>query len=548
MTTTTLSAPLADAINSDLAAALAAEAALGTLRIGTRADGLTVPAGWATATDEASSARLWDRAGRARGTAGEFRVDYGSALGQALLTDTLYRALARDWSFAGFDLGGMLGGQGERGYDPPATTRGHYPHGGAYRTAGVRASIQRLTAEVATHDLASFVVGDAAQEYVLGDVDLLGEGEQLLPNQAELAAETFQALGVSDVDPVSRDLTPALWAGAYGERSQTGRRVMPFTTAPLATSIFHPHLGSAKWPGLTSAEWNQLLCYSLACVAISGHVPVLEMPMEFYAHRVLPDSQEPCVRFLDQVFRALRDTDWCAQFLAFGRAELPLTHAEPRIGAYGMLLISDSGGATSATSSRAVATNPFSWVKKIAPSIVQQVGPPGLPVYRGHGAWSDGFSDGWSHGPETPATGHGAMHQAFDVPAVLASFWRDRTTTDLGLVLMNWTSAPAAWEGRFTSRRYADWGSGRFSDGFSDGWATGPRYRVDSLPGPTRSWSDGFSDGWGRTSEPITLATGLSVTTRLDFSGTAGAVSGSTLFCGPMPAYSVRCYRIRQES
>lgn len=518
--------PVVDSIDADLLEALAAAPATLTLAAPVDALQVATDSGWVDSDDLVGAARLWNRAGGAAGD-GEFRIDYGASAGAALLSDGLLSELlqASDMPFTAVYLGGLVGGRGELGYDPPtAASRGHLAHGGPARTRGVR------TACEAIREQAGDLISDGPHEALLDAVDLVAQGDGWLPNHAELAEEDVRGTGGSDVDPVARHQSPSLWSIVHNERSQSGRRIMPFTRAARADSLHHPHLPDAtdRWPGLTDDEWNQLLCYQVACVATSGHLPLFNLPLEYWNDRIDPDQvpTPQCVRFLRRAMAALRDTDWCAQFLAFGRAERPLKHI----------------------ASRDTTANPLSWVQKINPRIVEAVGPPGMPVYNPGGGWSDGWSDGWATGAATPTTGAGGAHVAFDVPKVLASMWRDPGSTDLCLVLTNWTNAAAAWQGQFHPRRYADWGTGQFSDGWSDGWATGVGYRIDHLRSSFSAWSDGWSDAWGGAAGEEEIAAGLHGPISVECSGTAGTRSGQSIFLAAMPPYSIHAYRFRQET
>jgi len=520
-TATVLTAPLSAAIDADLAAELVAAPATVTPLVHVDALQVAEGSGWVPAADLEGSGRLWTRGGMPA-VAGEFRIDYGSAVGQALLTDTLLAELLGSWPFDGVHLAGLLSGRGEPGYDPPEGDPAHLAHGGAYRSTGIRAAV------AATRALSNPIpdlTSDGIREPLVDTVDLVTEGDGWLPGHGELAEEDLLALGVSDVDLVARHMSPPLAAIVYHETAQAGRLVQPFTRATRSDSLHHPYAG---WTGLTDDEWNQLLAFQVATVGIAGHLPLLPLPLEHYNDRLDPDAAEPhCVRFARKIFAALRDTTWCAQFLGFGRMETPLVHV----------------------AARTVTTNPLSWAKKISPRIWDACGIPGVPRYRAGGGWSDGWSDGWATGPETPTTGAGAVHVDFDVPCVLASFWRDPGTTDLGLILANWTNASAAWQGTFGLSRYAGWGNpGMFSDGWSDGWYRGPRYRIDELRGEGSAWSDGWSDGWGGgPPSEVEIASDLRAAISVECSGTAGTRTDQTIFLGAMPPYSVHAYRFRQE-
>ena len=378
----------------------------------------------------------------------------------------------------------------------------------------------------------------------IGDSDLALEGAQILPNLAEHAAQLLE--GNSDVPTSARNWSPALWAAVYSERSQSGRAVMPLLDAARDTSLYHPWHPEANgnaFPGLTATELNQLIAFDFACVASAGHKPLLSMPVEFFASRLDAASGEPCLDFVRQVSHTLTDTDWCAGFLGFGIME-----AIPEAG-------SDwdpNDWDPEDFGAHDLTENPFSWVKKINPNIVEKVGPPGLPRYVASQDWdpADWDDSDFAAEPATDVTtGWGAMHRAFKVPKVLASFWRDRAG-DLCLVLMNWTAAAANWQGRFSPWDVEGWG-GSFdpADWAAADWDTWPLWSLERLDHGLFDWNANDWDpaDWGGTPSATMIAASVSGQAYLCCSGTEGATDASgNLFLGPMPAYSIRAYRFRQ--
>lgn len=537
---TSLRAPLSRSIDEVLAAELETARAAGGLKLSTHTDGLATGAddGWAAPADAGTAVELHDRNGQPRGGGTELRFDFGSARAQELLPQTLHKELARDYPFDGLHLDGALGGRGELGYDPATGDRAHVPHGGRYRTLGLRRFLDNARASMRAQGRDGSLISSVPHECLADGVDLIEEGQGLLPNHAELAEETLLALGVTnaDVDPTARHMSPPLLSIVYGEKLQAGRLAMPFTTAPLAGNAWHAESG-----GLTLEQWNQLLCFSLACVVVSGHTPLMTLPIEFNSYRVPADSQEPCARFARMCHRALTDQTWAAPWLCGGIAEHPLDRG---FGSAWSAGFSAGWGGPQLTTW----INPFSWVKQISSHIVQQVGPPYLPRYSPGAAFSAGWSAGWQVAPKTPTTGWGGMHVAFPVPRVLSSFWRQRSTGDLLLMLFNPSAEPSQWIGRFLPWRVAGWG-GPFSRGFSEGWSRSPSYRVDRLNARHSPWSLGWSGGFGGdgNSGTTTMATGLSGELSVRCSLTEATVSGKALYLGQVPAYSIQAYRFRQE-
>lgn len=502
---TTLSITFDSPLTIDADVAAMVEAATTTRWTGPfDARSVATDSGWTTAAQQTSAARLWTRSGSAQGGSSTFRFDYGSPSAQTLLADSVYQSLA-DAGFLGFSLGTVLD-VAEMGYDPPALDdREHIPHGGASRPKGVRAMLDALPAGA--------VVTDHIQEHVAHKVDLAQDSDGLYPGHLELAEETVRSLGITDVDPVARHMSPPLWGIVYGERSQTGRLMPPLTTAGRSDSLYHP-AGDGQWAGLTSAQWSQLLCWQAATLAVGGHVPLYQMPARRFMDRVRPDTDADVVTFLGAVQDALAGT-----LLEFSQPELPL-----RTGREVNSECSHECGAGPDT-----ATNPVRYVRQISPTVVEDAIPPLVGQYHTGAECSSECSTECSRSPATDSTGWGAAHQAFPVRSVLHAVRRDRETGDLCLVLINWTATSAAWSGWFAPWLYAGFG-GQVSLECSTECDQLNAYDV------ARINSDGTETSIGSSLADASLFT---------CSGTSGTISGREVRIGAVPAYSLQFYRIQ---
>lgn len=507
---TDLTAPLSASIDADVASAVLETQDGGTIRVGCYVDGLVVPDGWGE--DEAPDAsRLWTRSGTAVGSG--WRIDYGTSTARMLLSTGLYEALQVDYEFQGLNVGGLLGGRGEMGYDPPTGERGHVPHGGRYRTQGVRQAL------AFSRSPAGWLAADAVQEHLIGSVDIVSEGSHLPPGLGLLAEETCRAMGVTDVDPTARHMSPPLWAIVHGERSQAGRLIPPLTVLGEATNLFHPY-NAGQWPGVTRTEWNQMLAFQIAQATAAGHLPILQQAVEHFAHRIgtIDADDAGCVQLLRQCL-ALLDMagEWGAKLT---KAALPLT-----VQAWNETNLEcgpECGGGP------AVIRNPLYDVRKISPVVVADCMPPGMERYSAGPECSAECSEECSVFPATTAAGWGMAHQAFAVPRVLPSLWWNGLP--LVLVVINWTAEDSTSKGWFAPWLRAGWG-GPVSRECSAECDRTVLYDVERLN------ADGTTTA---------IAADLADATHLLCSGISGTLTGQELSLGSVPAYSVQAYRLSQ--
>lgn len=532
--------PVVASVDAALVATLATAKTTQPLDTIAHTDALAQPAGSGWLDDvqaDAPGAILRDLAGVPLTDEGEIRLDLGAPSATGILPASLHAELARDADMDGVYLDGVGSGRGEPSYDPhedPAA-REHVPHGGDYGRQGTRAMAAQAKAEVMGEGGAGHIVATATHEGLASVIDLAEESvDGLWPVICELLEVGRD--GTDSIEPVARHSSPPLVQIAHGERAMAGRIVMPFNHAARDTSLWHPGLNGKT--GLTRDELNQLLAVQLAACVVSGTVPILSAPADFTAWQMQSGDSEPVLPMLGQAFDAFADERWTANYVR-GLVQPPLVMDTSD---WGDDFGDDFGG------SRPKAVNPFALVKRIAKGIVNRIGPPGLPRWTAGGDFGDDFGDDFDTSPTTPETGIAAMHLAFDVPQVLAGVFRARGSTDLCLVLANWTNADANWGGWFVPRNYG-WQAGQFSDDWGDDWAKGQRFRIDRLVGGRSDWGNDFGDDFGNQTETtMEMATRLSGPVLLDCSGVQATRSaGGAVLLGPVPAYKIQAYRIRQE-
>lgn len=486
------------------------------------ADSLEIGSGYETVSE---SARLRDRRGHDRSSSEQVLLDLGTDAGSSAAAD----GIVTDLEAIGFAAVHLLNLAGARG-GPSYASSEHFDHGGASRAAGARRSgaLARLAI--------GQVTGDAPQESAIAATDAVIAGSQVLPRMLELAGSALIGDGITSgqVHPRARDLAPALWPVIHGPWSAAGRVVAPLVGAALESSPWH--LGNPKWPGITSSELSRFLCFTIAAVASSGLVPIHALPLELAAFR-LPAS-DGSVRFARKVHAAI--TDWLAPYIRDGWSEQALSP-----------LGSDFSGAFShAFGGRRTASNPCAPLAKVDPAIASRILPPGMAGYRKPGQFSSAFAKSFRRGPETPASGWGALFRSFEVPQVLSAVFRHGETNDLCLALFGWQDGEGAFSGTFEPWRYASWG-GNFSSAFSRAFASTRRFSVYRMRSGESDFSSAFSGAFGGPPGLELIASGLRGRLTVQAYGTAGTVSsiGSTtlLQLGAVPAQSVVAYVFRQE-
>jgi len=532
--------PLSSSVDDGVEQVVRDANATGLRRIACYTEGLTidVDSGWVSDLLD-TNMRMWARDGSPIGEfavgSTPFRVDLGSALGQNTMVDRMYQGLIAQFGFSGFYVDGVLGGRGEISYDPPNSTRGHIPHGGYYRTDGIRKFFTSLRNKLRTYSEfdSGFLISEGVQEFVHNCVDLTQEAYLLYPNHMALSEEFLYGLGVSDVDIVARHMSPPLWSIVYNEYSQASRLTVPLNKCGRSdNATYHPFTLSEGriYEGLSSSEWNQLISWNYSTVAISGYLPLVQCVADIFDHRLTSlDAGEPCINFLKMIFKALRDTDWCAQFLSFGSSQLPLNTSIANGSDFSDDFSDDFGPGII----NSLSINPCYWARKINPSVLAVSQPPLIGIYHSSvdADFSSDFSNDFANATVTSSFGWGGAHQGFPVASILHSMWRDRQSGDLCLVLMNWTENDSSLRGSFSPHLYDGFG-GQFSNDFSDDFDNSRSFRIDRL------------NEDGTTTE---MATGISGSATINCGGTEATISGIEVFLGRVPAYTVQAYRFRLE-
>lgn len=264
-------------------------------------------------------------------------------------------------------------------------------------------------------------------------LDWQGGGYEMIPCHVDLAdskiLELVYGAGLvptqfTDSSPQLRNSIPPIFQCVHSRSIGVGRFSATPTTGVLQTSSLQP-----GGYGLTAAQWLDSLCCAWAVLRIQGicsfvfahNSDYLRGPATIDGGGNLIVSSENAtgegltfLAFSKLLFRSLR-FDYAGQFLHDGTMLRPL--------------ILDWTGGLIATS-----VNPASYYPA---------------VYGRNGSLLALEAFWFIYAQGLLPTGE----LAFQVPSILHSVWQAEDGT-VGIVLINWTSAAAAWEGTFTPALY----------------------------------------------------------------------------------------------
>jgi len=529
----TTPSPATSIVDAAFAAELAALRSTNSVDVLAHVEALEQPSGsWLdNLQSESPGAVLRDVVGTPVSDAGEVRLDVGSPTAQAALATSLIRGMADEAGIDGVHLAGVGEGRAEQGHDPKEAPdrREHLPHGGAHVRRGLAAMAAATRAEGVA------VVTSAAVEGLSGASDLAEESLALWPVMAELL--DLRRLGGQPIEKAARHAAPPVWSTVHNERSATGRCVQALNHAARDTSIWHPH--GTLWSGVTAEQLNQAIAVQVAACVVMGCHPIYATPPSLTAFAFRPGDGEPVTELVEQAHAALTDGRWIAPYLRGISVVLPITDL-PDSG-------DDSGDDTGGM--RDAAANPIAAMRLVSPRVADLVLPPGLTRFSLGGDCGDDAGDDGDDTDATPDRGIESLFQPFEIPCVLAGAFRVRGSTDVVLVMANWTSAPASWHGKFVPEHYGWEPVGQIGDDAGDDAATGVHYRIDRLVGGQGDAGDDAGDDTGNpdTTE-VEMASGLSGPQLVDCSGTQATRSaGGAVLLGQVPAYRIQAYRFRQE-
>lgn len=483
---------------------------------------------------EAPGAVLRDVVGAPMSDDGEIRIDVGSPSGQTALTETLIRDVANDIGFDGVHLAGVGEGRAEQGYDPreDPSERDHLPHGGDHVWKGLAAMTR------SARDQGLEIVTSVAVEGLAGASDMSEESLALWPVLAEFFEMQRPArLSALSIEKAAIHSSPPVWSTAHNERSATGRCVQALNHSARDTSAWHPH--GTRWPGMTADQLNRSIGLQVAACVAMGCYPIYCAPPSLTAFAFRPGDGEPVTELVRQAHDALTDDRWIAPYLRGISAVLPITDLPDSGDDAG----DDAGGFRDTTA------NPMADLRLISPRVADLVLPPGLSRYSSGGDCGDDSGDDSDTLEQTSDRGVDSLFQVFNVPCVLAGAFRKRGSSDVVIVLVNWTSSPASWHGKFVPEHYGWTPAGQIGDDAGDDSATGVHYRIDRLVGGQGDTGDDAGDDTGNpdTTE-VEMASGLSGPQLVDCSGTQATRSaGGAVLLGQVPAYRIQAYRFRQE-
>jgi hypothetical protein len=387
-------------------------------------------------------------------------VDFGPEPVAAWYRTTLFDDVLRQTP----QLGGLyldtLGGQGSYLRYEPAETHRNFRlryHGGKDYVQGVARTLiaarQRIAQDkgAPVHPNVPFVLTEAVQEGLAGTYDFAQHGYKPLPMQLDLNQLIDQFFGVPP-QPDSSAPSPPLWNLVYHEWSRAEAVGLPLNFVGVAGALGG---GQHVFPGLTWTQWADYQRVMYALPFVQGMNP-FTIPY-FYGlepYNLLAGTdgsvtvrdpanaaQVQLVDFLRTLFGALARDGEAGQFLRGGVQERPLQMP--------------------------TAYSPASVSQSLSPSTLA-------------GALTDGslgtrafYEDGFTTLP-------------YPMAHVLHTVWRRRADEPvLGLVFVNWSDLPAAWEGTFDPSLYAGLGNDFVVEGLAPAGTGVTRYAVGQGSGAT---------------------------------------------------------------
>ena len=370
-------------------------------------------------------------------------------------------------------LGGLyldtLGGQGSYLRYEPAETHRNFRlryHGGKDFVRGVANTLVAARQRVAqdkgapVHPNVPFILTEAVQEGLTGTYDFAQHGYKPLPMQLDLNQLIDLFFGVPPL-PDSSAPSPPLWNLVYHEWSRAEAVGLPLNSVGVAGALGGGQTNPA-FPGLDWTQWANYQRVMYALPFVQGMNP-FTIPY-FYGlepYNLLTGSggavavrdpgnpaQVQLVEFLRVLHGALARNADAGQFLRGGLAERPLQMP--------------------------TAYFPGSVSQSLSPSFFA-------------GALTDGslgtrafYEDGFTLLP-------------YPMAHVLHTVWRRQSGEPvLGLVFVNWSDVPSAWEGTFDPSCYPGLPSDFVVEGLAPAGGGVTRYEVGRGSGTTvLAWNPG---------------------------------------------------------
>ncbi len=334
---------------------------------------------------------------------------------ESWFADTVLVPLVQHLDLEGLYLDLISGQGGALTYENAVLGAFHAGHGGDRYVRGLVAATdytrQRLQSTVSGGN--AFLMSEAVQEYMAGHLDFVGQGYVHLPRHMLHFEEVLPFIPVPpaghEVPPEARDQSPPLWQAVYHEYQPAEMLTLFPSSRPLAA-------------GLTSNELLDLYAWTFGTALINGSRPS-SLVYKLEHDPAIVEFDESTLSLTDPtgvglsamaIVNALHgavERSFAGQFTSVGRLERSLPDA----------------GET-----RSTQINPTHRTQPVA-----NLDETCFPVLE---SWDDPGSDTPEGLPEAS--------MAFPVDSVLHSVWTS-PEGKIGLVLYNWTSAPAVWTGKF---------------------------------------------------------------------------------------------------
>lgn len=395
-------------------------------------------------------------------------VDFGLLSVPLWFNGTFFPDLTRDMPQLGGLFMDTLGGTSSYLRYPPIETHRKFLmryHGGQEFVRGAALTMLSARWSVAkgkfplAHPNIPFISTEAVQEGLAGTYDFGQHGYKPLPLQMDLNTLIDLFFGVPPV-PDSSTPAPPLWNTVYHEWSRAEAVGVPWTTVGVAGVLGGGQFNPA-FPGLTWNQWGDYLRMMHALPFVQGMNPfVVPYYYGLEPYNLLVETaggvgvrdpgnpyQVQLLEFLQRLHAALIRDDEAGQFLRSGQAERPLQ----------MTTAYNAGQVT----------------QSLTPSAL--VGLLTDPAQIGsRGFYEDGFTT-----------------LPYPMAHVLHTVWRGRGSAPvLGLVFVNWSDVPSAWEGVFDPSCYPGIGTDFVVEGLAPGPNGVVRYPVGNGTGPTTlAWS-----------------------------------------------------------
>lgn len=342
-------------------------------------------------------------------------------------------------------------------------------HGGTAYVEGTQRLFDMVRARIAAgkptnvHPDIPFLPAETVQEYLAGRVDFAQQGLKAPPMQMQLNTLFDAIVGAPVLSLEASNPSPPLWNAVYHEWARAEGLTVMLSGLGVNEGFGGGQPGGA---GLTWPLWGNYMRFVHALWWFQGMKPTSFQYLTGYEHLNLltdapgggvairefrgagqptqPPQPEQLITFLRRMHHALDRFEEAGKFLNTGRMERPL--------------------ATQFTAQTGL-PGPSATVAAAVPASV-----PGVRHF-----YENFFST-----------------QPYSVPYVFHAVWRSVETGELGIVFVNWSDAPAQWQGELDPALYDGFENGFTLHGVAPDGAGVTEYVMGAGTGATTlSWSAG---------------------------------------------------------